>query len=100
MDEQLSWKRDGSTLALSGELDGDTVQFLWHKREEAMSGVQTLDLAGLSRVDTAGLALLIHLVALARKQGRDVAVQGASDKVQTLVQLYNLPDGLLPAFAS
>lgn len=100
MDEQLRWKRDGSTLALSGELDGDTVQSLWQVREKAMSEVQTLNLANLSRVDTAGLALLIHLVALARKRGGDVKLQGVSDKLQTLVQLYNLPDGLLPAFAS
>ncbi len=100
MDEQLSWERAGSTLALAGELDGDTVQTLWQERAQVMIGVQALDLAKLSRVDTAGLALLIHLVALARKQGSELVLQGASDKLQTLVKLYNLPDGLLPAFAS
>ncbi|WP_435955481.1 lipid asymmetry maintenance protein MlaB [Dryocola sp. BD626] len=98
--EELSWKRDGNVLTLAGELDGDTVQPLWQERVAAMSGAQIVDLAGLTRVDTAGLALIIHLVALARKQGSEVALRGASDKLQTLVKLYNLPDGLLPAFAS
>ncbi len=27
--EQLSWKREGGTLILAGELDGDTVGPLW-----------------------------------------------------------------------
>ncbi|MCT4701984.1 lipid asymmetry maintenance protein MlaB [Enterobacteriaceae bacterium H20N1] len=98
--EQLSWKREGSTLVLAGELDGDTVQSLWQERAQVMAGVQTFNLARLTRVDTAGLALLIHLVDLARKQGGELALQGASDKLQTLVKLYNLPDGLLPAFTS
>lgn len=98
--EQLNWKREGSTLVLAGELDGDTVKPLWQERAQAMSAVQIFDLSGLTRVDTAGLALLIHLVALGRKQGREVILQGASDKLQTLVKLYNLPDGLLAAFAS
>ncbi len=99
MNEQLNWQREGSTLRLAGEMDGDTVQPLWVQRGQVMAGVQVFDLAGLTRVDTAGLALLIHLVALARKQGGEVVLQGASDKLQTLAQLYNLPDGLLPAFA-
>ncbi len=100
MEEQLSWEREGSTLVLAGELDGDTVQSLWQVRGQVMPGVKAFDLAKLTRVDTAGLALLIHLVALAREQGGDLILQGASDKLQTLVKLYNLPDGLLPAFAS
>lgn len=100
MEEQLSWNREGSTLVLAGELDGDTVQSLWQARAQVMTGVQAFDLAKLTRVDTAGLALLIHLVALVRKRGGELVLQGASDKLQTLVKLYNLPDGLLPAFAS
>ncbi|MCT4705436.1 lipid asymmetry maintenance protein MlaB [Enterobacteriaceae bacterium H11S18] len=100
MNEQLNWTRDGNTLKLAGELDSETVQTLWAKRDKVMSGVQSLDLSDLSRVDTAGVALLIHLIAQARKQGTEMRLSGASDKLQTLVQLYNLPDGLLPTFAS
>lgn len=100
MSEQLKWKQDGTTLWLSGELDSETVQLLWKQRVQLMSGVQTLDLSDLSRVDTAGIALLIHFVALAKQQNSTVVLQGASDKLQTLVKLYNLPEGMLPAFAS
>ncbi|MEL4016266.1 lipid asymmetry maintenance protein MlaB [Dryocola clanedunensis] len=100
MSEQLSWTREGSTLRLAGELDSETVQTLWADRHKVMGGVQSLDLSDLSRVDTAGVALLIHLIAQARRQGNEVTLHGASDKLQTLVQLYNLPQGLLPAFAN
>lgn len=100
MAEQLCWKKDGSTLLFSGELDSETVQRLWKDRRQLMSDVHAIDLSDLSRVDTAGVALLIHLVALAKEQNGSVVLQGASDKLQTLVKLYNLPEGLLPAFAS
>lgn len=99
MSEQLRWTREGVTLKLAGELDSETVQLLWARRKEATDGVQAFDLSALTRVDTAGVALLIHFVSLARRQGNEVKLAGASDKLQTLVQLYNLPDGLLPAFA-
>lgn len=100
MAEQLSWKREGDIFWLSGELDSETVQLLWKQREKLMSGVQLLELSQLTRVDTAGVALLIHFVALAKKQNRTVVQHGASDKLQTLVKLYNLPEGMLPAFAN
>ena len=55
-----------------------------------------IDLNGLSRVDTAGLALLVHLVDLIRSQGRKVSLEGVSEKVATLKRLYNLPEDMIP----
>ncbi|VEB95243.1 Probable phospholipid ABC transporter-binding protein mlaB [Cedecea lapagei] len=99
MAEELSWKQEGSTLHLHGELDGETVQQLWRQREKAVAGITTFELRGLTRVDTAGLALLIHLVALVSRQGRQVELHGASENLRTLAQLYNLPESLLPHLA-
>lgn len=93
---QLSWAREGETLLLSGELDQDFLNPLWDARHEAMQGVSCIDLGGVIRVDTAGVALLVHLVATGKQQGRKVSLSGASDNVITLAQLYNLPVDVLP----
>jgi len=96
MTAQLSWSRDGERLALLGELDQDVLNPLWDARAQVMKGVSCIDLHGITRVDTAGVALLVHLVALGRKQGCDVTLAGLSDKVATLAALYNLPQDVLP----
>jgi phospholipid transport system transporter-binding protein len=99
MADELSWQCESETLHLTGELDSDTVGPLWRQREQIMAGIKILNLSGLSRVDTSGLALLIHLVDFARRQNVEVELQGASDNLQTLTKLYNLPEDILPAFA-
>ena len=96
MSQQLSWSREGETLKLSGELDQDLLNPLWDKRLDAMQGVTLSDLSGVTRVDTAGVALLAHLIAVGKKQGATVTLHGASDNVVTLAQLYNLPQDVLP----
>ncbi|MCR6732393.1 lipid asymmetry maintenance protein MlaB [Enterobacter cloacae] len=96
MSQQLSWSREGETLTLSGELDQDLLNPLWDKRHEAMQGVTLIDLSHVTRVDTAGIALLAHLVAVGKKQGATVTLHGVSDNVVTLAQLYNLPQDVLP----
>ncbi|WLI75641.1 lipid asymmetry maintenance protein MlaB [Kosakonia sp. H02] len=96
MTPQLSWSRDGERLALLGELDQDVLNPLWDARVEAMNGVTCIDLHGVTRVDTAGVALLVHLVAQGKKQGIDVSLAGVSENVSTLAALYNLPQSALP----
>lgn len=68
MSESLSWVQTGDTLALAGELDQDVLLPLWEVREEAMKGITCIDLSRVSRVDTGGLALLLHLINLAKSR--------------------------------
>lgn len=68
MSESLSWMQTGDTLALSGELDQDVLLPLWEIREEAVKGITSIDLSRVSRVDTGGLALLLHLIDLAKSR--------------------------------
>lgn len=96
MADALRWTRDNGRLLLQGELDQDYLVSLWDVREEMTQGVDTIDLSDITRVDTAGVALLMHLVALIRQQGRSVTITGKSEKMNTLVQLYNLPADLIP----
>ncbi|MFG6656090.1 lipid asymmetry maintenance protein MlaB [Scandinavium sp. M-37] len=96
MADSLRWTREGGRLSLQGELDQDFLVPLWEAREEATQGVDTIDLTAITRVDTAGVALLMHLVAHIRQQGRTVKIEGKSEKMNTLVQLYNLTPDLIP----
>ncbi|SEL51529.1 phospholipid transport system transporter-binding protein [Kosakonia sacchari] len=96
MTPQLSWSRDGENLTLQGELDQDVLNPLYNARVEAMKGVTCIDLQGVTRVDTAGVALLIHLIAEGKKQGAAISLAGMSDSVATLAALYNLPEDVLP----
>jgi phospholipid transport system transporter-binding protein len=75
MTGQLSWTRDGETLALRGELDQDLLVPLWEARAQATDGV-SIDLSAVTRVDTAGLALLVHFIALIRRQGGEAKLTG------------------------
>lgn len=96
MTQSLRWARDGEKLALVGELDQDVLNPLWEARVEATTGVTCIDLSLVSRVDTGGLALLVHLINLAKQKGNNVSLTGVSDKVFTLAALYNLPADVLP----
>ncbi|MDV7022505.1 lipid asymmetry maintenance protein MlaB [Atlantibacter subterraneus] len=100
MAEALEWRREEDRLILRGELDQDTVVALWEQREAAMMDIKVIDLNALQRVDTSGLALLLHLVDIGRQDGRTVSLAGISDNLATLAKLYNLPDRLLPATVS
>ena len=71
MNEPLSWNRDGE-------------------------GVSVIDLNEVTRVDSAGVALLVHFVALIRRQGKEAQLVGKSENLQTLVSLYNLPADMIP----
>ena len=96
MSESLSWMRMGDTLALAGELDQDVLNPLWEERNEVMQGVTCIALSKIARVDTGGLALLIHLIDIAKRQGNSVTLRGVNEKVYTLAKLYNLPADVLP----
>lgn len=96
MAAELLWTRENGCLILKGELDQDWLVPLWEARAEVTQGIDSIDLSQVTRVDTAGLALLIHFVSDLREQGKNVTLRGKSENMQTLVQLYNLPEGMIP----
>ncbi|MCZ4059451.1 lipid asymmetry maintenance protein MlaB [Pantoea sp. LMR881] len=97
MRESLRWQREASTLLLSGELDRDTLLSLWQQRDTLIKDVDTIDVAALERVDSAGLALLVHLREIARAQGITPRFSGISNKLQSLITLYNLQQIIVSA---
>ncbi len=79
-------------LILSGCLDRETLLPLWEQRESLLKGVTCVDVAQLERVDSSGLALLVHLRDLAGKHGVDLKISGITDRLRTLIELYNLQE--------
>ncbi|MGC0931535.1 lipid asymmetry maintenance protein MlaB [Pantoea agglomerans] len=97
MHESLRWEREAGTLLLKGELDRDTLMSLWQQRETLIKDVDTIDVAALERVDSSGLALLVHLREIARAQGITPRFTGISDKLHSLITLYNLQQIIVSA---
>ncbi|MBJ7222474.1 MULTISPECIES: lipid asymmetry maintenance protein MlaB [unclassified Brenneria] len=90
MANALNWQSQQSTLILSGALDRETLLSLWRQRDLLLADKTSLDVSGLDRVDSAGLALLIHFYYQQSRQGVELKINGAGDRLKTLIALYNL----------
>lgn len=90
MAEALSWASQEQTLVLRGELDRETLLPLWQQRETLLADKTTIDVAQLQRVDSSGLALLLHLREQRSQQGVEIKITGVTERLQTLITLYNL----------
>lgn len=88
----LSWEHQPPRLILRGELDRETLLSLWNQRRTLMSQIDVIDVAGLERVDSAGLAMLVHLREQVEQDGGTLALTGITDRLSTLIALYNLQD--------
>ncbi|RLM27558.1 anti-sigma B factor antagonist [Brenneria alni] len=86
----LNWQSQQSTLVLSGALDRETLLPLWQQRGMLLADKTSLDVSGLTRVDSAGLALLIHFYHQQSQKGVELGITGAGDRLKTLIALYNL----------
>lgn len=96
MTELLSWRIDTATLYLKGTLDHLSLQRIWQQRNVVMQQINTIDLSSLVRVDSAGLALLIHLQQILVQQRKKAVFIGISEKVMSLINLYNLQKVIVP----
>ncbi|ANS44954.1 MULTISPECIES: lipid asymmetry maintenance protein MlaB [Serratia] len=90
MSAALSFESQQQTLILRGELDRETLLPLWDQRERLLADKTALDVSQLQRVDSSGLALLVHLRELQRQRGVELKISGATDRLKTLIALYNL----------
>jgi phospholipid transport system transporter-binding protein len=82
--------------ALSGELTFTTVPKLWDSHFGSVdSGGVRVDLAGITRIDSAGIALLIELIRAVRKRGGEVSLVNAPSQLMAIATVSGL-DGVLP----
>lgn len=88
----LSWKVESGLLRLSGELERETLLPLWQQRDALMQQADIIDVSSLERVDSAGLALLVHLRQIVLQRGKTARFTGITDKLLSLITLYNLQE--------
>jgi phospholipid transport system transporter-binding protein len=81
---------------VAGELSFETVPLIWaeSKAELDDAGDPQIDLAEVTNVDSAGLALVIEWIRLAREHGRHLRLENLPDTLLALARISEL-DGLL-----
>ena len=84
---------DGEFL-LHGDLGFETVSTLLSCDDELFSGSGrvTVDLAGVTEVDSAGLALLLRWLAAARRLNRDISFRNVPETLKSLAMISDLED--------
>jgi phospholipid transport system transporter-binding protein len=66
-----SLERDGDTLRLHGDLVAAGIDALWPLALDQLTGVRSIDVASVGRVDSSGVAFLAELAE--RTGGADIA---------------------------
>jgi len=90
MTVKLSWKLRRNILLLEGNLNHETLLPLWQQSRALLIGINFIDVTQLQRVDSSGLALLVHLQQRSYKYGVTITIFGISEQLKTLIKLYNL----------
>ncbi len=87
---------------LDGEITLRSVgRLLAAGRDAILAGrADAIDLAGVTGADSAGLALLIEWLSLARQAGRAVSYRNVPIQIEQLARLSDVQDLILPAKAS
>ncbi|WP_372017112.1 STAS domain-containing protein [Pseudoxanthomonas sp. 10H] len=86
----LSLHRDGPVLRVSGALGRETATSAWPSLLPLLDGARTLDLAGVSLQDSAGVALLAEAAARIAAQGAPPRLSGAPAGLADLCAAYRL----------
>jgi len=79
-------------MQLSGELTFASARQALAGARDAIAGQGPLelDLSGVTRVDSAGLALLLELAREARQAGRDLRCSHAPEQLRRLAEFFGL----------
>jgi phospholipid transport system transporter-binding protein len=83
----IDWKNQDGVCWLAGELSKNTASQLWHNRRQLLRDTDILDLGDISKVDSAGVALLIALTAWAKQEGRDLKLSNPNENLLTLARV-------------
>ncbi|AOM42157.1 lipid asymmetry maintenance protein MlaB [Xenorhabdus hominickii] len=86
----VSWEKVGNTLFLHGTLDRDSLLPLWQQKASVLEGIENIDVAQLSHVDSTGLALFVRLKEEWQQNGRTLTLSRVGERLKTLVELYGL----------
>lgn len=88
-----NWQQcDEGKYLLTDDLNRDTVPALWLSIKELAFSQSTIELSlvGLTKIDSAGMVMLIHLIEHAKKQNCHIMLSFVPDQLSTLFQLSNV----------
>jgi phospholipid transport system transporter-binding protein len=88
---------EGSTLRVSGSITFATVAGVLSRARPLLSRlpvVATVDLSGATRIDSAGVALLVEFCRMHGRGGGELRLEAVPDELHPLLELYRL-EGVL-----
>jgi phospholipid transport system transporter-binding protein len=89
-------RRDGDTLMLSGPVTlANVAQVLEEGLQQIRDGARTVDLGGVTELDSSLLAMLLAWLREAKGRNAEVAFANLPQGLETIARLYGV-DGLLP----
>lgn len=85
-------ERDGDTLRVRGELDFDTVADLWAATEAPilLEPILRVDLGGVQRSNSAGVALLVQWLRQARRRQVELVFIDVPAQMREIVRVADL----------
>lgn len=88
---------DSGSVAISGDLTFDTVNGLRHRSDEFLrdGSPVTLDLDGVTRADSAGLALMVEWLKQAQARDVPLRVVNMPDQMLAIARMSKLDNVLL-----
>ncbi|MBK9132386.1 MAG: STAS domain-containing protein [Gammaproteobacteria bacterium] len=90
---------DPAALSVNGELNFSTVPALLERGAALLAGragAVRLDLGGVTRADSAGLALLIEWLRVARRNRASIEIRNMPAQLRAIARVSGL-DAILPA---
>lgn len=90
-------RRDDGVYSVTGPMTFESVPALWRASDGLVPGGGNveLDLGGVTRTDSAGLALLVEWMRRARLTGASVRFRNVPEQMMAIAQTSNLEDLLL-----
>jgi len=90
-------RREGSTLMLCGPVTlANVARVLEEGVQQIREGVRTIDLGGVTELDSSLLAMLLAWLREAKLHNAEVAFSNLPRGLETIARLYGV-DGLLPS---
>lgn len=93
MEPKWQQDNDGQYL-LTGDLNRDTVPKLWQSIQTSQLASEQVEvsLESVTRIDSAGMVMLIHLIENAKKQNCHIMLSFVPEQLRTLFQLSNVDE--------
>lgn len=89
---EASAERDGDTLHVHGELDFDSVAHLWETTGSLFRAepIYRIDLSGVQRSNSAGVALMVEWLRQARRRQWPLAFVNIPDQMRAIIEVAEL----------